>query len=80
MKALGQTCRIETRVAELIEKHGGLRIAARAIGINYTYLSRLGKGQKTEPTDTVLKKLGLKRAVIYWRTHSQPDAAGEHGE
>lgn len=70
MKVLGQTCRLETRVAELIERHGGLRVAARAIGINYAYLSRLGKGEKTEPTTAVLKKLGLKRSVIYWRTQS----------
>lgn len=68
MTTIAATCTIETRVAELIEKHGGLRPAARVVGINYAYLSRLGKGQKTEPTTATLKKLKLKRSVVYWRT------------
>jgi len=59
---------ITEAVEKLIEKHGGLRAAARAIDVNFAYLWRLGAGEKTNPSPKVLRKLGLKRVVIYRET------------
>lgn len=56
---------IETAVKALVFKHGGVRAAARAIGVNYAYLSRLQSGEKSNPTPAVLRKLGLRKVVSY---------------
>lgn len=56
---------IPTVIDALVAKHGGLRAAARAIQINYAYLSRLRSGEKTNPTAATLRKLGLKKVVTY---------------
>lgn len=53
------------RVNELVEKHGSLRIAGRALRINYAYLARLRSGEKTNPTAATLRKLGLRKIVTY---------------
>lgn len=58
---------LETAVKKLVQTHGGVRPAARVLGINYAYLSRLQSGQKSNPTPEVLRKLGLKRVVFYER-------------
>jgi hypothetical protein len=60
-----QTVNLGRHIASLIEKHGGLRPAARAVRVNYAYLSRLGSGEKINPTPTVLRKLGLRKVVTY---------------
>lgn len=52
-------------VERAIEQHGGLRKAARALEINFAYLWRLHRGEKRNPTPKVLRKLKLKRTVIY---------------
>lgn len=62
---MSKTLTIPTVVDALIAKHGGLRAAARAIQINYAYLSRLRSGEKTNPTAATLRKLGLKKVVTY---------------
>lgn len=56
---------IQTAVKAIVAKHGGVRVAARAIGVNYAYLSRLQTGAKCNPTDAVLRKLGLRKVVSY---------------
>ena len=53
------------RVKSLETLHGGLRSAARATGIDVGYLKRLRDGDKTNPSDETLDKLGLKKEVIY---------------
>lgn len=58
---------IPARIAQLVHKHGGLRVAALALQIDSGYLSRLARGQKTDPSPRVLKKLGLQRIVTYRR-------------
>lgn len=55
------------RIAELVAQHGSLRAAARAVKMDAGYLSRLQNGSKREPSDAVLKKLGLRRLVDYGR-------------
>lgn len=57
--------RLRARIQELARQHGSLRAAARALGIDAGYLSRLQDGSKLEPSDAVLRKLGLKRVVLY---------------
>jgi hypothetical protein len=56
---------IKTAVEALVAKHGGVRPAARVIGVNYAYLSRLRSGDKINPTAAVLRKLGLRKVVTY---------------
>lgn len=48
-----------------MEHFGSLRIAGRALRINYAYLQRLRSGEKINPTAATLKKLGLRKAVTY---------------
>lgn len=58
--------KIQTRIAELVEKHGSLRALARAIDLDVGYLSRLASGEKDNPSPDVLAKLGLVAVTIYF--------------
>ena len=58
---------LNERIDELVLKHGGVRQVARVLKVDHTYLWRLRTGQKTEPSDKVLNKLGLRKLVIYER-------------
>jgi len=49
----------------LVDKHGSVRAAARVLGIDHAYLYRLKVGEKTDPSDALLKKLKLRRVVSY---------------
>ena len=52
---------LKERIDELCETHGGsLRKAAKAVNINFSYLSRLRSGEKNNPSFETLSKLGLK--------------------
>jgi hypothetical protein len=54
---------IKERIGSMIDEHGGLRAAARAIGCDPAYLLRLYSGEKNNPSDAMLAKLGLKKQV-----------------
>lgn len=54
---------IGLRITLMLAAYGSLRAMGRALKIDHSYLHRLQHGQKTEPSDTVLKKLGLRRIV-----------------
>jgi hypothetical protein len=56
---------LSARVIELERQHGSLRAAARFLECNPAYLYRLKIGCKTNPSDRMLRKLGLRRVVIY---------------
>ena len=56
---------IRTRIQQLQHEHGGLRAAAREVGISPSYMIRLRDGEKLEPSALMLQKLGLKKKVIY---------------
>lgn len=56
---------LRDRIDELCEKHGSQRAAAAVLKIDHAYLSRLRRGSKVEPSQHVLKKLGLQRVVLY---------------
>ena len=56
---------ISERVGMAIQYHGGLRKAAVALDINPGYLSRLNSGEKKNPSEPVLIKLGLRKEINY---------------
>lgn len=55
------------RITQLVDKHGSLRAAAKVTGVNPQYLCRLKNGEKLNPSDDTLRRLGLKRHVYYTR-------------
>jgi len=57
---------LKQRIDWLCGKHGSLRTVARVLDIDHGYLSRLRSGDKDEPSDEVLRKLGLVKHVEYW--------------
>ena len=59
------TITIQERVASLKVLHGSLRAAARASGVDVGYLRRLWIGEKSNPSDETLEKIGLQKRVIY---------------
>ncbi len=59
------TITIGERVEQLIVVHGSLRAAARVLDVVPGYLSRLASGEKEEPGETILRRMGLSRAVRY---------------
>lgn len=61
---------LQERIAELVLKHGSLRKAGRVVRLTGQYLYRLQAGEKTNPSDAVLKKLGLRRVVYFVRIDS----------
>jgi transcriptional regulator with XRE-family HTH domain len=56
---------IQRAVDRLVKKHGGLNAAARATGIDPPYLSRLRHGEKANPSENVLRRLGIEKRVTY---------------
>lgn len=55
MQALG----LRQRIVELQEIYGSCRKVGKALNIDHAYLARLRDGKKTDPSSTVLRKLGL---------------------
>jgi len=60
-----QMSEIQKVIDRLVAQHGGLRKAGRAIGIKAPYLSRLWRGEQSNPGPSILRKLGLIRTVGY---------------
>ena len=58
---------IQERINELVWQHGSLRAVARVTEIDVGYLSRLRTGQKENLDDKKLRRLGLRRVVIFER-------------
>jgi AraC-like DNA-binding protein len=56
---------VQARIRERIERHGSLRAAARVLKVSPPYLCRLLKGEKKEGSDSLLRKLGLKREIRF---------------
>ena len=52
------------RINKLVERHGSLRNVAKITETEPAYLSRLRSGKKMWPSETVLKRLGLKRVSV----------------
>ena len=58
------------RISELEKQHGSLRAAAKVLGCDAGYLSRLRSGEKGNPSAILLKRMGLKRVIAYERIKS----------
>jgi len=56
---------VQAAIEKQVSRHGGLRAAARAMEIAPSYLCRLRTGEKAQPDDSILRKLGLRRVVSY---------------
>lgn len=64
---------LQDRITELVAQHGSLRAAARVLEVDAGYLSRLQSGEKDDPGETLLRRMGLRRVVAYERrTVAQP--------
>lgn len=59
------TATLSARIAFEVELHGSLQRVAKELGIDVGYLSRLARGEKTNPSDEILEKFGLERTVTY---------------
>lgn len=55
------------RINELAEQHGSLRAAARVLEVDAGYLSRLRSGEKDDPSAALLRKMSLRRTIVYRR-------------
>ena len=61
---------LESAVRIVVDKHGGIRAAARATGVDKAFISRLLRGHKTAPSNETLEKLGLRPVPLYVVTHN----------
>ena len=59
------TVTLEGRINQLVDQYGSLRAVSRATGIEAGYLSRLRSGQKLNPEQQTLRRLGLECVVEY---------------
>ena len=56
---------LEDAVLEIVRKHGGVRAAERATGVDKSFISRLMRGHKTAPSEDTLAALGLRSVPLY---------------
>jgi len=66
------TITLRERIDELIAQHGTLRATARVLMTDCGYLHRLRSGEKTEPGDPLLRRMGLREVTRYERVSSTP--------
>jgi len=59
---------LQQRIQELVDRHGGVRPAARVLEVDQGYVYRLLSGEKSDPGEKLLRKLKLRRVVTYERT------------
>lgn len=63
--AVASNAGLGDRISELEKQHGSLRAAAKVLGCDAGYLSRLRSGEKDNPSAILLKRMGLKRVISY---------------
>lgn len=56
---------LKDRVNLHVKKHGGVRNCAKVFDVDPSYITRLRKGEKMEPSDSILRRLGLVKMVVY---------------
>ncbi|WCE04451.1 hypothetical protein [Pseudoxanthomonas sp. JBR18] len=66
----GITTTLEEHIALRAAVSGSLRAYANSLGIDVGYLSRLASGEKDNPSEEVLEKLGLRKTVVYTTIHA----------
>jgi hypothetical protein len=65
--AEGMAVTLIERIDELVAQHGSLRALARVLECSPAYICRLRTGVTKNPGPAVLRKLGLRRVVMYER-------------
>lgn len=50
-------------VSALVTRHGSYRAAGKVLGVDHAYLHKLALGEKGNPSEALLRKLGLRRTV-----------------
>lgn len=56
---------LETAVQTVVKRHGGVRAAERATGVDKSFISRLMNGHKVAPSAETLQALGLRAVPLY---------------
>lgn len=56
---------LQDAVTIRIEKAGGLRALSRLVDISPSYLHRIVTGDRVNPSEETLEKLGLQRVIQY---------------
>jgi hypothetical protein len=56
---------LEEAVTKIVTKHGGVRAAALATGVDKSFISRLMNGKKVAPSEATLNALGLRAVPLY---------------
>ena len=56
---------LETAVGAIVKRHGGVRAAERATGVDKSFISRLMNGHKVAPSAETLQALGLRAVPLY---------------
>ncbi len=64
---------LEAAVRTVVAKHGGVRAAERATGVDKSFISRLMNGHKVAPSAETLEAMGL-RAVPLYEVLKRPNA------
>jgi hypothetical protein len=54
---------IRRKIREVVKAKGGLRPAAQHLKLKYSYLGALLDGTRSNPGDSYLRKLGLRRVT-----------------
>ena len=67
---------LEAAVRTVVAKHGGVRAAERATGVDKSFISRLMNGHKVAPSAETLEAMGL-RAVPLYEVLKRPNARAE---
>ncbi len=77
--AQAETVTFKQRLDELIEQHGSLRAVGRVLEFDAGYLSRLATGERSEPGDALLRRMGLREVTSYVRAARAAQQTGERG-
>lgn len=56
---------LDEAVREVVARHGGVRAAERATGVDKSFISRLMNGRKVHPSADTLKALRLRSVPLY---------------
>jgi len=56
---------LEDAVRRVVDRNGGVRAAERATGVDKSFISRLMRGEKVNPSAETLSALGLRAVPLY---------------
>ena len=56
---------LDAAVGDVVARHGGVRAAERATGVDKSFIGRLMRGQKVAPSAETLEALGLRAVPLY---------------